>query len=107
MNIPWLLFRGGWGMVGDKLNNIVTVQWIVDRDKSSNRGSRNMMARTREAVLCISLDYGKMFSLLANIIERNSGGFVLDDQPKYRLSWKIWRPVIFPHRKKPQKSWIV
>ena len=65
----------------DKLKNNVTVQWIVDRDNRQIAAVREIYdGKIREAVLCISLDYGKVFQPLANIIERNSGGFVVDDQ---------------------------
>ena len=65
----------------DKLNNTVTVQWIVDRDNHQIAAVREIYdGKIREAVLCILLDYGKVFQPLANIIERNSGGFVVDDQ---------------------------
>ena len=65
----------------DKLNNTVTVQWIVDRDNRQIAAVREIYdGKIREAVLCILLDYGKVFQPLANIIERNSGGFVVDDQ---------------------------
>ena len=59
----------------------MTVQWIVDRDNRQIAAVREIYdGKIREAVLCILLDYGKVFQPLANIIERNSGGFVVDDQ---------------------------
>ena len=59
------------GMVGDKLNNTVTVQWIVDRDNRQIAAVREIYdGKIREAVLCILLDYGKVFQPLANIIEQ-------------------------------------
>ena len=93
----------------DKLNNTVTVQWIVDRDNRQIAAVREIYdGNIKEAVLCISLDYGKVFQPLANIIERNSGGFVvMISKISSIMEKKIWRPVIFPHRKKPRKSWIV
>lgn len=59
----------------------MTVQWIVDRDNRQIAAVREIYdGKTREAVLCITLDYGKVFRPLANIIERNSGGLVVDNR---------------------------
>ena len=71
--------EGEWW--SDKLDDSVTVQWIVDRDNRQIAAVREIYdGKTREAVLCITLDYGKVFRPLANIIERNSGGLVVDNR---------------------------
>ena len=89
----------------DKLNNIVTVQWIVDRDNRQIAAVREIYdGKNKEAVLCISLDYGKVFQPLANIIERNSGALWWMISKISSIMEKIWRPVIFPHRKKTAKK---
>lgn len=64
-----------------KLDGSVTVQWIVDRNNRQIDAVRELYdGKKRDAVLCITLDYEKVFRPLANIIERNSGGLVVDNQ---------------------------
>ncbi len=94
------------GMVGDKLNNTVTVQWIVDRDNRQIAAVREIYdgkIRRLCSVFCwITEKYSSLWLIL---LRRNSGGFVVDDQQKISsIMEKIWRPVIFQHRKKPQKA---
>lgn len=55
--------EGEWW--SDKLDDSVTVQWIVDRDNRQIAAVREIYdGKTREAVLCITLDYGKYSVLL-------------------------------------------
>ena len=92
----------------DKLNNIVTVQWIVDRDNRQIAAVREIYdGKNKEAVLCISLDYGKVFQPLANIIERNSGGFVVDDQQNIVYHGENLAASDISAQKETAKSWIV
>ena len=64
-----------------KLDGSVMAQWIVDRDNRQIAAVREIYnGKKRDAVLCITLDYEKVFRPLANIIERNSGGIVVDKQ---------------------------
>lgn len=89
-----------------KLDGSVMAQWIVDRDNRQIAAVREIYnGKKRDAVLCITLDYEKVFRPLANIIERNSGGIVVDKQKNVVYHGKIWLPAIFPRRKVPKKCW--
>ncbi|MFR6467635.1 MAG: hypothetical protein ACLUO5_10090 [Ruminococcus sp.] len=65
----------------DKLNNTVTVQWIVDRDNRQIAAVREIydgkIGRLCSVFCWITEKYS---SPLANIIERNSGGLVVDNR---------------------------
>lgn len=86
----------------------MTVQWIVDRDNRQIAAVREIYdGKIREAVLCILLDYGKVFQPLANIIERNSGGFVVDDQQNIVYHGENLAASDISAQKETAKSWIV
>ena len=61
------------------LNDEVQVQWLVNTEKPEIAAVRNIYdGRNRTAVLCITLDYNKIFKPLKNIISDESGTMVLD-----------------------------
>ena len=61
------------------LNDEVQVQWLVNTEKPEIAAVRNIYdGRNRTAVLCITLDYNKIFKPLKNIISEESGTMVLD-----------------------------
>lgn len=77
--VPLDEMYGEWW--SSKLDGSVTAQWIVDRDSRQIAAVREIYnGKKRDAVLCITLDYEKVFRPFANIIERNSGGMVVDKQ---------------------------
>ena len=62
-----------------QLNDDVQVQWLVNTEKPEIAAVRNIYdGRNRTAVLCITLDYNKIFKPLKNIISEESGTMVLD-----------------------------
>ena len=62
-----------------QLNDEVQVQWLVNTEKPEIAAVRNIYdGRNRTAVLCITLDYNKIFKPLKNIISEESGTMVLD-----------------------------
>lgn len=62
-----------------QLNDEVQVQWLVNTEKPEIAAVRNIYdGRSRTAVLCITLDYNKIFKPLKNIISEESGTMVLD-----------------------------
>ena len=62
-----------------QLNDEVQVQWLVNTEKPEIVAVRNIYdGRNRTAVLCITLDYNKIFKPLKNIISEESGTMVLD-----------------------------
>lgn len=63
----------------NQLNDEVQVQWLVNTEKPEIAAVRNIYdGRNRTAVLCITLDYNKIFKPLKNIISDESGTMVLD-----------------------------
>ena len=62
-----------------QLNDEVQVQWLINTEKPEIAAVRNIYdGRNRTAVLCITLDYNKIFKPLKNIISEESGTMVLD-----------------------------
>ena len=62
-----------------QMNDEVQVQWLVNTEKPEIAAVRNIYdGRNRTAVLCITLDYNKIFKPLKNIISDESGTMVLD-----------------------------
>ena len=56
-----------------QLNDEVQVQWLVNTEKPEIAAVRNIYdGRNRTAVLCITLDYNKIFKPLKNIISDES-----------------------------------
>ena len=77
--VPLDEMDGEWW--SSRLDDSVTVQWIVDRNSRQIAAVRGIYeGKKLDAVLCITLDYEKVFRALANIIERNSGGLVVDNE---------------------------
>lgn len=57
----------------------VSVQWVVDRKRPEIAAVRRIyQGKEQTAVLCITLDYGKIFQSFENIISEGSGGIILD-----------------------------
>ena len=64
-----------------QLNDEVQVQWLVNTEKPEIAAVRNIYeGKKRTAVLCITLDYNKIFKPLKNIISEESGTMVLDQK---------------------------
>ena len=89
----------------DKLNNTVTVQWIVDRDNRRSRQSgKYMMVRSGRlcSVFCwITEKYSSLWLILLNGIPEALWWMISKISS---IMEKIWLPVIFQHRKKPPKK---
>ena len=63
----------------EKLDEDVSVQWVVDKEKQEIAAVRRIYnGKKQTAVLCITLDYNKIFQSFANIIVEDSGGMILD-----------------------------
>ena len=63
----------------DKLAEEVSVQWVVDSQKPEIAAVRRIYdGKEQTAVLCITLDYNKIFQPFENIISTESGGMILD-----------------------------
>lgn len=63
----------------DSLTDDVQVQWMVNTEKPEIVAVRQLYnGKELEAVLCITLDYNKIFKPLNNVIVEESGGMVLD-----------------------------
>lgn len=57
----------------------VRIQWAVDAERKEVAAVRKIYdGKTLEAVLCVLLDYDKIFQPLTNIIEENNGGMISD-----------------------------
>ena len=65
----------------EKLAEDVSVQWVVDSQKPEIAAVRRIYAgKEQTAVLCITLDYNKIFQPFENIISAESGGMILDKE---------------------------
>ena len=65
----------------DKLTEDVSVQWVVDSRKPEIAAVRRIYSgKEQTAVLCITLDYNKIFQPFENIISTQSGGMILDKE---------------------------
>lgn len=63
----------------DKLADDVFVQWVVDSKKPEIAAVRRIYeGKAQTAVLCVTLDYNKIFQPFENIISTESGGMILD-----------------------------
>ena len=61
----------------------VRIQWAVNEEEKEIAAVRRIYdGKTLEAVLCITLDYDKIFEPLTNIIEENTGGMIADKEGK-------------------------
>lgn len=89
----------------DKLNNTVTVQWIVDRDNRQIAAVREIYdgkIRRLCSVFCwITEKYSSLWLILLNGIPEALWWMISKISS---IMEKIWRPVIFQHRKKLQKA---
>ena len=57
----------------------VRIQWAVNEEEKEVAAVRRIYdGKTLEAVLCVTLDYDKIFEPLTNIIEENNGGMIAD-----------------------------
>lgn len=65
----------------DRLEDEVKVQWIVNpKDKQLAAIRKIFDGQKLEAVLCVTLDYQKIFEPFENIISKEMGGIILDDR---------------------------
>lgn len=63
----------------DKLAEDVSVQWVVDSQIPEIAAVRRIYTgREQTAVLCVTLDYNKIFQPFEKIISAESGGMILD-----------------------------
>lgn len=77
--VPMDEIRQEWW--SNQLNDEVQVQWLVNTEKPEIAAVRNIYeGKKRTAVLCITLDYNKIFKPLKNIISEESGTMVLDQK---------------------------
>ncbi len=67
----------------DQLEEDVSVQWIVDSQKPEIAAVRRIYNGKKQiAVLCITLDYDKIFKSFENIVTEESGGIIVNAQGK-------------------------
>ena len=67
----------------DQLKEDVSVQWIVDSQKPEIAAVRRIYNGKKQiAVLCITLDYDKIFKSFENIVTEESGGIIVNAQGK-------------------------
>lgn len=65
----------------EHLEDDVSVQWVVDREKPEIAAVRRIyQGKEQTAVLCITLDYNKIFQPFENIVSAESGGIILDKE---------------------------
>lgn len=65
----------------DRLAEDVSVQWLVDETKPEIAAVRRIYeGRKQSAVLCVTLDYSKMFQPFENIIAHQLGGMIVDKE---------------------------
>lgn len=63
----------------EKLQDETQVQWLVNREMPEIAAVRRIYRnQTLEAVLCVTLDYDKIFQPFGNIISEESGGIIVD-----------------------------
>ncbi len=61
------------------LSEDVSVQWVVDRERPEIAAVRRIYnGKDETAILCVTLDYNKIFQPFENIISEESGGMILD-----------------------------
>lgn len=62
-----------------RISDDVRIQWAVDEEQGEVAAVRKIYdGKTLEAVLCVTLDYDKIFQPLSNIIEDDNGGMISD-----------------------------
>lgn len=70
----------------------VRIQWVVNEERKEVAAVRNIYDRKElEAVLCITLDYDKIFQAFDNITEDETGGMIVD--PKGNI---LYQDVALP-----------
>ena len=63
----------------EKLKDDVRIQWEVDQDRKEVAAVRKIYSSQKlDAVLCITLDYNKIFQPFTNILTEENGGIVTD-----------------------------
>ena len=63
----------------DRLSDDMKIQWLVERSLSQIAAVRKICRGANvEAVLCVTLDYDKLFQPFENIINEKCGGMILD-----------------------------
>lgn len=62
-----------------EIQDDVRIQWMVDREHKEVAAVRQIYSNHKlDAVICISLDYNKIFQPLTNILTEENGGIVAD-----------------------------
>ena len=75
--VPLDKMKEEWWSEG--LKDDVRIQWRVDQDRKEVAAVRMIYNEQKlDAVLCISLDYNKIFQPLTNILTQENGGIVAD-----------------------------
>lgn len=82
------------------LTDDVKVQWLVNREMREIATVRRIYdGRELEAVLCMTLDYDKIFQPFENIIGENTGGLIVDGD-----GIVVYRKENFPENKLPGEA---
>ena len=82
------------------LTDDVKVQWLVNREMREIATVRRIYdGRELEAVLCLTLDYDKIFQPFENIIGENTGGLIVDGDGTI-----VYRKEDFPENKLPGEA---
>ena len=75
--VPLIQINKEWW--NNLLSDDMRIQWLVDSSQPEIAAVRKIYRGVDvEAVLCVTLDYGKMFQSFDNIIDEKCGGMILD-----------------------------
>ena len=84
--VPLKKIREEWW--SKSIEEDVRIQWVVNEERKEVAAVRNIYDRKElEAVLCITLDYDKIFQAFDNITEDETGGMIVD--PKGNILYGI------------------
>ena len=88
--VPLKKIREEWW--SKSIEEDVRIQWVVNEERKEVAAVRNIYDRKElEAVLCITLDYDKIFQVFDNITEDETGGMIVD--PKGNI---LYQDVALP-----------
>lgn len=77
--VPLSEIEGEWW--NERLSEDMGVQWLVNEEKPEIAAVRKIAGKQgRDAVLCVTLDYEKIYQPFANIITEQSGGMIVDKE---------------------------
>ena len=101
--VPLKKIREEWW--SKSIEEDVRIQWVVNEERKEVAAVRNIYDRKElEAVLCITLDYDKIFQAFDNITEDETGGMIVD--PKGNILYQdVALPGIQSESARPGRRW--